>query len=457
MNNRITLPALAKALAADTGHTRKQCEDFLRELFSICSEALAKGEDVKVRGLGVFRIVEVEERKSVNVATGAEFVIPAHKKVAFAPCEKLASAVNVAFDMFVPVEIEENVDAGNEEPEDVENLTDDSEESDSYYDLEDDFDFALSDDSEQDKDLPEPTAESEELSFGQKEESAGTSESDSAGSAACDNEFGTEGSSIIFEEDAVGDESSVDEISAVENYEPVYEIAPAEARVDSDSEEEPNTEAYANVSCNETTEAEVGKVADAEIEERATAGRKSHGKCQFCWGVLTGFVGALVLCGAACLIYMWCGFNFSGDKETTDNVAIPAPTDTTESEKEVLPVDSIKVAGDSSEVRAGEKTAEIKDDKNEVATAPSDVATVTDVISTTRFLTTMAREHYGNDAFWPYIYEENKAFLRHPDRIKPGTKVVVPSLAKYGVDPKKTADIRKAKQLGIEIYSRYKK
>ncbi len=38
----------------------------------------------------------------------------------------------------------------------------------------------------------------------------------------------------------------------------------------------------------------------------------------------------------------------------------------------------------------------------------------------------MAKEHYGNYNLWPYIYEENKAILGHPDRIRPGTKVIVP-------------------------------
>lgn len=68
----------------------------------------------------------------------------------------------------------------------------------------------------------------------------------------------------------------------------------------------------------------------------------------------------------------------------------------------------------------------------------------------------MAKDHYGNFNLWPYIYEENKAILGHPDRIKPGTQVVVPDLKKYGVDPTNPKDIAKAKRKGVEIYSRYK-
>ena len=68
----------------------------------------------------------------------------------------------------------------------------------------------------------------------------------------------------------------------------------------------------------------------------------------------------------------------------------------------------------------------------------------------------MAKEHYGNYHLWPYIYEENKAILGHPDRIRPGTKVRIPSLDKYGVNPKDPAAIAKAKKMGVAIYARYK-
>ncbi len=96
-----------------------------------------------------------------------------------------------------------------------------------------------------------------------------------------------------------------------------------------------------------------------------------------------------------------------------------------------------------------------KDTEDIAPTRPSDEV-VYDTISKTRYLTTMAKEHYGNFNLWPYIYEENKAILGHPDRIRPGTQVVIPSLSKYGINPSDPSDVKKAKQKGIEIYSRYK-
>ena len=98
-----------------------------------------------------------------------------------------------------------------------------------------------------------------------------------------------------------------------------------------------------------------------------------------------------------------------------------------------------------------------------VPTEPSDEPAalnndpVYDTITKTRYLTTMAKEHYGNYHLWPYIYEENKSILGHPDRIRPGTRVRIPSLEKYGIDPKNPDDIAKAKKKGVQIYAKWSK
>lgn len=78
-----------------------------------------------------------------------------------------------------------------------------------------------------------------------------------------------------------------------------------------------------------------------------------------------------------------------------------------------------------------------------------------DTIQTNRFLTTMARQYYGNLNFWVYIYEENQSILGHPNKIKPGTVVKIPPAEKYGIDANDPASVQKAKIKAVEIYSRY--
>lgn len=79
-----------------------------------------------------------------------------------------------------------------------------------------------------------------------------------------------------------------------------------------------------------------------------------------------------------------------------------------------------------------------------------------DVISTNRFLTTMAREYYGQMEFWAFIYKANEDSLGHPNRIAPGTRVVIPSKDDF-IIPGETYEqtVERAKNLGTEIYSRY--
>ncbi len=85
----------------------------------------------------------------------------------------------------------------------------------------------------------------------------------------------------------------------------------------------------------------------------------------------------------------------------------------------------------------------------------SDINIVKDTISTNRFLTTMARKHYGEMYFWVYIYEENKNILKNPNHIKPGTVVIIPPASKYGFDKNDIESVEKAKSKAMEIYSRY--
>lgn len=88
-------------------------------------------------------------------------------------------------------------------------------------------------------------------------------------------------------------------------------------------------------------------------------------------------------------------------------------------------------------------------------TEASDIREVYDTISNTRFLTTMAKKHYGNYHLWAYIYDANPG-LGHPDRIRPGTRIRIPMPSSLGINPSDPACIDKAKRRGAAIYARYK-
>lgn len=85
-----------------------------------------------------------------------------------------------------------------------------------------------------------------------------------------------------------------------------------------------------------------------------------------------------------------------------------------------------------------------------VAPAPP-VPLITDTVTTRRYLTTMARKYYGNYRFWVYIFEENRDIITDPNRIKPGTVVVIPPADKYGIDASDSASVARASHRIYEL------
>lgn len=82
-SKKFSVQDLVEQVAAQSSLTKKFTEEFLKELVSVIEEYLEKEGVVKVKGLGTFKLIWNEERKSVNVTTGEELILPAHYKVSF--------------------------------------------------------------------------------------------------------------------------------------------------------------------------------------------------------------------------------------------------------------------------------------------------------------------------------------------------------------------------------------
>ena len=102
MNTKISLPELIDQLSRKSNCTKKEAEQFLKEFFSLAADTVVQGENLKINGLGQFRLVWVEPRVSVNVRTGEPMEIPGHYKLSFAPDKTMREAVNAPFSCFVP-------------------------------------------------------------------------------------------------------------------------------------------------------------------------------------------------------------------------------------------------------------------------------------------------------------------------------------------------------------------
>ena len=120
MNKKITISELSQLLSTNVSLINKKgWEDFLRIFFAQISEGLQKEGNVKIKGLGTFKVVKVDARKSKDVNTGANTIIPAHNKISFTPDSSLAETLNKPYAHFEPTYVlapEGEVDAP--EPDD---------------------------------------------------------------------------------------------------------------------------------------------------------------------------------------------------------------------------------------------------------------------------------------------------------------------------------------------------
>lgn len=108
MNEKLTVQDLISLLARKHGLSTENADAFVREFFSLIEQGLEADKYVKVKGLGTFKLVDVESRESVNVNTGERFKIEGHTKVSFTPDSSLRDLINKPFAHFETVILNEN-------------------------------------------------------------------------------------------------------------------------------------------------------------------------------------------------------------------------------------------------------------------------------------------------------------------------------------------------------------
>lgn len=83
--NKLSWTELRRALASRAGVSEKDANTFLNALNAQLVEALKQDKQVKINGLGSFRLQAVAPRKSVNVTSGEQMTIEGYNKVVFVP------------------------------------------------------------------------------------------------------------------------------------------------------------------------------------------------------------------------------------------------------------------------------------------------------------------------------------------------------------------------------------
>lgn len=108
--NKSDIKDLARQLSEQYELSKEDAEKFVEQMFVVLNEGLHYDKQVKVKGLGTFKVMSVAPRKSVNVQTGEPIIIEGREKISFTPDASMRDAVNRPFAQFETVVLNEGVD-----------------------------------------------------------------------------------------------------------------------------------------------------------------------------------------------------------------------------------------------------------------------------------------------------------------------------------------------------------
>ncbi|MDR1683461.1 MAG: HU family DNA-binding protein [Candidatus Symbiothrix sp.] len=468
MNEKLNIQDLAARLAEKSGITKKDAESFLREFSDTINDALFSDRLVKVKNLGSFKLIFVNDRESIDVLTGQRVLIPAHYKISFLPDNSLSEVVNEPFSFFETIEVSE--DEKEEEPQVQEKSV-----------LQPVLPIIAEKEKIQEESILQPIIMKEEKI---QEESVLQPILP-----------------IITEEEKIQEESILqpilpiivkeEKIQEKSILQPIMPVIREEIK-----EENPKIEIEQHITNKESLNY---NIPDSDYEfpyseyapiEHTFLGRlvRKYG----IWNIIFTILFCLVGLG---LGYLWWTDNYARRlvyKEYVTAQQTEAPVDQI---SEILPVDtlsdilpedvivdiipvkdsisnkpikkesvpeikSVQLAEKKPEPNATKPTESIvvKPIKTEKTTnIPSEKLDQSSsnsrsyVVKNGETLRLIALAKYGDKAFWVYIYEENKARIKNPNSVSVGMVLNLPPVEKYGIDATDPESIRKANRRSEQI------
>lgn len=439
MNEKLNIQNLIELLAEKHGMDKTDAESFVKEFFQLIEESLENDKYVKIKGLGTFKLIDVDSRESVNINTGERFEIQGHTKVSFTPEPALKDLINKPFSHFETVVLND------------ETVLEDT---------------AMGDNSEE---------EEKEENFVEPESSTVVVES----------QVVVQETAEVIEEKTENAEEELIEtveeqvIQAVEEVvedikeQPVSEEAPSVCQAESilSSEESVVSSEESNLAVAESVIPMDEPVAEAPIEQKAQeelvptyevpepplppVNKEDSSTMKFFIGIV---VLVVLLCiGAVTFMYYPDLLDRmstpSKEKVADEKVEKPAApivltdsitqkdTATVVAKKDtVAEVVTPKVVEEPKPVAKQETpaTAPKKETKKAAATPfePDSVnykivgTKATHTIQEGETLTKVALRFYGTKALWPYIVKYNSGVIKNPDHVPYGTVIKIPELEK---------------------------
>ena len=490
MNNKLTIQELATLLSVKSGKDVYETERFIREFITVVSEGLFSDKMVKVKGLGTFKIVLVEDRESIHVNTGERILIPAHYKCSFLPDNELKELVNRPFSIFETTEIGDAASFQDME------MADDSDEDDVDSDLESDAnedgeDLSLPKSSVTesringllDKEMTEELADPEDLPEIHSPEEALTVDKQPNGQIdTVDSPVSDDSPEEVSEpyneetiemenpkeEDPIEVEDSInmvetlseeiDESPEADLASEVVDIIPdsqaneltpeieSSSQVDNQDKEKEQTENREEIIRAKLASLSAKDPVAFVAPEAKPKKRRKHGHT----ATKTFFyiiVGGLLVTASVALFFYFQSLEVRNavpimiESVSAIPTETPAPTDSVFDESDSIPSnEKDSVPEVVSEPQGTMQTEQVK-------TKYMDTV----VIQTGDRLTLISLKYYGHKIFWVYLYLANKESIPNPNSVAIGTQIHIPVPETYNIDANDEQSIRKAAALQTEI------
>lgn len=381
MADKLSWSELRRALAQRANISEKDANAFLTAFNAQLLEALKTEKQVKINGLGTFKLQAVAPRKSVDVTTGNEITIEGYNKVSFVPEAGVKELV-------------EKVEAG-EAVEALDPIQKLGAQADEIVDILGDL-----------GELPKEEKAEEPV-----EEAAPVEEPK--------------------EEEPVEETAPVEEPKAEEPVEeepivaePVITEVPAvEPKEEEPVAEEPKEEA---APVEEAAPAEEQK---EEEEPLIVSEKPAKKKNYFLRALLISFIILLILCvvGYFFLRKQVCEW-FDILKEKVEKIELFNKCSAPSEEVEAAAAEDELVLEVPEE--AAEQVAESEAPKAEVQKAKYEELLLTEEITEGSRLAWISRKYYGHPDYWPYLYDANRDRIDDPSNVPVGTQIRVPKLTK---------------------------
>lgn len=416
MNEKLTIQDLIDLLAAKHSMTKKDADAFVKEFFLLIEQALENEKIVKIRGLGTFKLVDVDSRESVHVNTGERFQIKGHTKVSFSPDTSLRDTINKPFAHFETVVLNENTILEDTPMEDTEE--DESGEELPVMAVED----KITEEEEKPEAIAEETVTAEVAPISLTED------------PPTETPLEEEQEEIVVEPESI----------------PIIEEP---ATIESEEKKELTAEEIIALELQKVnleplmSKTEPEKVKTDIVEEKNEKNEKNE-KSPVPYLIVT-IILVLLLCGGAILfIYYPDMFAPSSDKNVADVPVVTQPvvpetqfTDTLANE-DTVELAITDMPSKETVIQAEPVVASVKSEKKPAQQQPavssySDSATYKITGTKTKYtikegetLTKVSLHFYGTKAMWPYIVKHNPKVIKNPNNVPYGTTIQIPELTK---------------------------